>query len=52
MSRAVNEVQFPIAKGSVSSRLNLKNNMLSARSLQIVGGKHFSLQGINKGSAI
>jgi len=44
MSRAVNEVQFPIANGSVSSWLNLRNNILSARSLQIVGGKIFNLK--------
>ena len=44
MSSAVNEVQFPIANGSVSSRLNLRNSMLRARSLQIVGGRFCNLK--------
>jgi hypothetical protein len=44
MSNAVNEVQFPMANGSVSSRLNLRNSMLRARSLQIVGGRVCNLK--------
>ncbi len=44
MSSAVSEVQFPIANGSVSSLLNLRNNILRARSLQIVGGRHCNLE--------
>ncbi len=44
MSSAVNEVQFPIANGSVSSRLNLRNSKLRARSLQIVGGRFRNLK--------
>ena len=44
MSSAVSEVQFPIANGSVSSLLNLRNNILRARSLQIVGGRHRNLE--------
>jgi hypothetical protein len=39
ISSAVNEVQFPMANGSVSSRLNLRNNRFNPRSLQIEGGK-------------
>jgi hypothetical protein len=44
MSSAVNEVQFPMANGSVSRRLNLRNNMLRARSLHIVGGRQCNLK--------
>ncbi len=44
MSKAVNDVQFPIANGNVSRLLKRKNSKFNDRNLQIDGGNCCNLQ--------